>query len=330
MKEMLGLNEIDELKAKKEDNGKETNYAYSVFQQPWWLDAVAPGHWGEVAVIKGSEVFARMPYVVKKKCGFTLLTMPPLTQTLGPWLRPSHAKYANQLGEQKDLLEELIKKLPPFDYFSQNFSPAVTNWLPFYWAGFKQTTRYTYRIEDLSDLDKVWAGFRENIRSDIRKAQKLVAVRDDLGIEQFIQINRLTFTRQGRSLPYAAELVKRIDKACSERNARRIFFAQDADGRVHAAVYMVWDVNAAYYLMGGGDPELRRSGATSLLLWEAIKFASQVSRCFDFEGSMLEPIERFFRAFGGKQVPYFHLTKCSRRMQVILSGRDLLRALLGR
>lgn len=308
----------------------ETPHAYSFFQQPWWLDAVAPGRWGEVVVEKGGEIVARMPYVIRKKYGFVFIIMPPLTQVLGSWLRPSVAEYVKQLGEQKDLLNELISKLPKFDYFSQNFHPQLTNWLPFFWAGFKQTTRYTYRLEVLTDIERVWAAFRENIRTYIRKAQKEVEIRDDLGIEKFIRVCRLTFERQGKRLPYSEELVHRIEEACRKRNKRRILFAQDVGGRIHAAVYIVWDENAAYYLMGGGDPELRRSGATSLLLWEAIRFSSQVTRCFDFEGSMIEPVEKFFRAFGGRQVPYFQITKCSRRMQVILSARELFKAIIGR
>jgi hypothetical protein len=61
--------------------------------------------------------------------------------------------------------------------------------------------------------------------------------------------------------------------------------------------------------MGGSDPELRNSGANSLCMWEAIKFASTVTKAFDFEGSMIESVERFFRAFGARQVPYFQISK---------------------
>ena len=60
--------------------------------------------------------------------------------------------------------------------------------------------------------------------------------------------------------------------------------------------------------MGGGNPTLRNSGATSLCMWEAIKLASTVTKVFDFEGSMIEPIERFFRGFGAMQKPYFAIT----------------------
>src|SRR5260370_7073664 len=88
-----------------------------------------------------------------------------------------------------------------------------------------------------------------------------------------------------------------------------MFFAEGPEGRIHAAVYIIWDDRSAYYLMGAADPELRNSGATSLLLWEAIQFAATVTRSFDFEGSMIESIERFFRAFGAKQKPYFHISR---------------------
>ncbi|HBQ25244.1 MAG TPA: methicillin resistance protein [Syntrophomonas sp.] len=304
--------------------------ANAIFQQSWWLDTVAPGQWGEVVVKRGDEVAARMPYVIKKKCGLTALTMPPLTQTLGPWLRPSKAKYARQISEQKQLMNELIEQLPDVDYFCQNFSPDIANWLPFYWAGFGQTTRYTYRFHNLEDLDCIWNGFLANIRTDIRKAEKALIVRTDLTINDFIRINSLTFKRQGMELPYSHNLVKRLDSACKTHNARKIFFAEDAQGRIHAAIYLVWDLHTAYYLMGGGDPDLRNSGATSLLMWEAIQYASKVSTIFDFEGSMIEPVERHFRAFGAIQTPYYQITKMSRRMRMAYHGKELLKVIANR
>ena len=66
---------------------------------------------------------------------------------------------------------------------------------------------------------------------------------------------------------------------------------------------------SAYYLMGGGDPALRNSGATALVLWSAIQFAASVAPAFDFEGSMLEPVERFVRAFGARPESYSALER---------------------
>jgi hypothetical protein len=297
-------------------------YASTIFQQPWWLDAVAPGHWGEAVVNEGSRVLARMPYVVKKRFGLTAITMPPLTQTLGPWLSPSAGNYTNTLAREKDLMQGLITRLPKFDLFVQNFFFQITNWLPFYWAGFQQTTRYTYRLEKLSDLDEIWNGLRHNVRTYIRKAESSVVVRTDLGIDRFLKVNAKSFERQGRTLPYSEDLVHRLDEACDRNNCRRIFFAEDSQGRIHAAIYLVWDNQIAYYLMAGGDPSLRNSGANSLLIWKAIQFAATVTQSFDFEGSMIEPIERHIRDYGGRQVGYFSIRKMSPRMTVLNAARD--------
>ena len=65
-------------------------------------------------------------------------------------------------------------------------------------------------------------------------------------------------------------------------------------------------------------------------MWEAIKFAATVTKKFDFEGSIIEPIERFFRAFGGRQIPYFQVSKTSRRMQLLLSGREMVRTIISK
>jgi len=301
-----------------------------IFRQPWWLDAVAPGRWGEVVVRRGERIAARLPYVIERKFGLTFLGMPPLTQVLGPWIEHTAEKYERRLAAEKDLMNELIDGLPKYDRFCQNFHFSVTNWLPFYWRGFTQTTRYTYRLEDLSNEETLWAGLAENVRRAIRKATKSLAVRRDLDVEDFIRLNRLTFERQGIEVPYSDDLVRRLDAACRERGARGIIAAEDASGRVHAAVYVVWDADSAYNLMLGSEPELRGSGGSTLVMWEAIRMAARVTKSFDFEGSMVESIERSFRSFGARQVPYLRVTGMSRRMRLLHAGREFVRALLGR
>jgi len=73
---------------------------------------------------------------------------------------------------------------------------------------------------------------------------------------------------------------------------------------VHAGAYIVWDSRFTYYLLGGSDETLRTSGAGSLVLWSAVEAAAERGTGFDFEGSMLRPVERYFRSFGGAPAPY--------------------------
>jgi lipid II:glycine glycyltransferase (peptidoglycan interpeptide bridge formation enzyme) len=286
-----------------------TPCAHALFQQPWWLDAVAPGAWDAAIVTNDGEIVGRLPYVRMRRFGLTILGQPLLTQFLGPWIKPATGKIHTRLEHEYEILRGLIAALPEHDVFLQDFHHSITNCLPFYWQGFAQSVRYTYVIEDLNDLDAIWNGFRKTVRAHIRKAEQEVVVRAIDDVEPFLALHRMTYERQGMALPYSADLIRRLDAACSARGVRRILLAEGPDGTPHAAVYLVWDAESAYSLMSGNDPRQRSSGAISLLRWEAIKFAREVTRRFDFEGSMLEPVERFFRAFGGRQIRFARLAR---------------------
>jgi len=286
-----------------------TPCAHALFQQPWWLEALAPGSWDAVVVVENNEIVGRIPFVRKRRSGLTILSQPELTPYLGPWIKPGTGKVHTQLEREHEIMRSLIAALPKHDVFIQNFHPSITNCIQFYWHGFSQASYYTYRIEDLSDHDKIWAELRKTARTHIRKAEREVIVRSIDDVETFIALNDMTYARQGISPAYSADLIRRLDAACSAHGARRIFLAEGADGAPHAALYLVWDSESAYSLMSGSDPRLRSSGAISLLRWEAIKYASQVTGRYDFSGSMIQSVECFFRAFGARQVQYAQLSR---------------------
>jgi len=310
-----------------EPRGDSIPWVNSVFEQPWWLDAVAPGQWSAAEIKRGDKVVARLPYMSRRRLGLTTISQPPFTQTLGPWLAPMEGKYARRVETEKKLLGQLVEMLPPFDFFRQSLAPSLTNWLPFYWAGFEATIRYTYRICDLTDLDRVKSEFQEQVRRGIRKAEGAVEIDHDYPLEDLLRLNEQTYARQGVKSPDSPELIRRLDAACAARGARRIIGAVDADGRTHAALYVVWDDRTLYALINARDAELQTFGSNTLLYWEAIKLASEVSQLFDFEGSMLEPIEHFFRGFGGRQTPYFSISKAGMKAKPALAARSTRAAL---
>ena len=70
--------------------------------------------------------------------------------------------------------------------------------------------------------------------------------------------------------------------------------------------------------MQGGNTELRDSGANPLAMWHSIQFARAVTSKYDFEGSMLNNVEPFFRSFGAIQTPYFSITRDNRPLSLKL------------
>lgn len=281
-----------------------------IFCRSWWLNAVCPNGFEILTLKKAGRIVAGMPIPISRKWGCTVISMPRLTQTVGALLLPSEkTTYESRLSDEMEVLDILIKAIPKFDYFSMNFHYNFTNWLPFYWAGYQQTACYTYVIEDLTDLDKVFSNFAHSKRKNIKKAEQLVTVRNDLPAEDFYANHVMTLGKQGRCISYKCDLFKRIHDAVLENSAGRIWYAIDRKENVHAAIFVVYDSKFAYYLVSTIDPDYRNSGAATLLLRDAIAYVSQYTKRFDFEGSMIRDVERSFRKFNAVQKPYFNISK---------------------
>jgi len=286
-----------------------------VFSKAWWLDAAAgPENWNVAVVQRDGEIVASLPYVIKKTLGITLLTQPSLTQTLGPWLRPSASSYTKQLSRQKELMQALIAQLPRYSHYVQQWHYSQTNWLPFYWKGFSQTTRYTFVIDDLSDPEKVCAAFSHAKRKDIKKAEGHIRVEFDLCAEQFYDNHRYTLAQQGSKISYSYTLFKKLYDAAYLHDAGRTIAGYDEEGKLHAALFVVWDANSAYDLISTIDPRYRSSGASSLLIREMIRFVASRTARFDFEGSMTEEIAQSFKQFNAQQKPYSVVSRTPSRV----------------
>jgi hypothetical protein len=302
-----------------------------LWQQPWWLDATAPNLWDAVCLLKSGRVVAALPYVLKKRYGISVWSQPPLAQALGPWLETTTMKPVKQLSLQHALLGELADSIPNDVYYRQNWTPGRNNWLPFHWRGFAQTTAYTYRLDLSGGADAIWNGMSESTRNTIRKAESRfgVTVEKTKDLNKFLALNEAVFARQGMATPYPARLVRRIHLASSERNASTIWISYEQDGTPSAAAYILRDDTTSFYLMGGSDPDRRKSGSQNLVMWRAIRDATGHSNTFDFEGSIIEPIERSFRSYGSTQVPYFAVegstSKWLRRGKAVLDGATAFR-----
>jgi hypothetical protein len=298
-----------------------------VYCQYWWLDSLCPDEWDVILIEKNGQVVAAMPYYLRKKTLFTFQTMPVLTQNLGVWLKyPENLDGQKKISFENKIIKEVLKALPKSDMVNINLHYAYTNWLPFYWAGFRQTTRYTYIVEGLEDLVKVYERFDPTVKNKIRKAENLVETVFTDDINKFYEINRKTFIRQKINIPYSLELLQKHDSVLKERNARKIFFAMDKNGNLHSALYLTWDKMSSYVHMAGEDPDLRSSGAGIKLIWDAIKYTHETLHLdkLDFEGSMIEGVEQVRRKFGGVQYPYFNLIKFNNRLLHFLWEMKLL------
>lgn len=291
----------------------------TIFHKSWWLDATCPGEWDFVTVRKGTKPQAIVTFRKVRRWGGDRILPAQLTNFSGVLLSPAEGKSVSVHDRDMEKVSELLELLPPCDQILLQTHYSFTNWLPFYWRGFSCSPQYSY-VLDFADksIEMIWEDFKKNIRTEIRKAEKQqLSVRTDLGISKFIETVNKSFVRQHLPFPYDVELLTRVDAACEQHGVRNIYFAVDAQERVHAAIYLVWDKNSAYYIMGGGDPELRNSGAHAMLMWRAMNDVYGSVKTFDFSGSMTKQIEAFVSAFGTSQRQYFSISKTTRRFRMI-------------
>jgi hypothetical protein len=295
----------------------EKDHDLPLFSQAWWLDSVCGvDNWDVILIEKGGSIFASMPYYIEKKYGQTIIKHPKLTQTLGIHFNyPKNQKYYKKLSFEKEMIEKIIIELPKFSKFYQSFNCKYTNLLPFHWAGFNVNVKYTYIVENITinELEKKYEISRRKRRR--HKAKKIgIEVYEGKDISLFYALNKKTFKRQGRKIPYSFDFVKKLYNNCINNNACKILFAKDKEGTTIATSFLIYDKNVVYYLMGGIDPDKKNLGGMDLIQFESIKFSIETGRKFDFEGSMIESIESYFRSFGAVQQPYYNIAKTNSKL----------------
>ncbi|MGB1217530.1 MAG: GNAT family N-acetyltransferase [Saprospiraceae bacterium] len=282
-----------------------------VYSKDWYLDAVHGDEWEVITVERNGKIVASLPYVSKKKYIFEYIYQHPFLQTMGPFIRPDF----RNLNQEMKLMKELIQQLPKMDGFEQYFHYSIQSWTPFYWAGYSQTTRYTYVLDDISHLDTVWQNFSSKYRNKIRKAKANIEIIHDRTLEDFHKASMLTFQRQNLKHPYSFEFLQQFDNRLEQEKRKKIFFAQDKNGQIHSVLYLTFSDDTAHLHLAGENPELRNSGAGIYLIWEAIRYASKERKLqkFDFQGSMLQSVERVRRDCGAEPKPYHRVWKYDSR-----------------
>ncbi len=298
----------------------------TLFAEDWYLDAVAPGQWTRLEAGKPGNAGELVLTETGRLGGKPIFSHAPLSYRMGPMYDFSpDITTAKRLSSEHALCEELIAQIPEFASFVMNFDWRIVNALPFFWEDYDLLTRYTYVLDDLSNLDGIWDGFTSSARRAIRKAEKLVEVVEGTPA-QLWDLYLETCNAQNRATGYEREHLENLCAAVAEQDVGEILLALDAEGNAHASILVIWGDECAYYLVGGTSHTYRNSGAMSLIMWEGIQRSSKHVPVFDFEGSMSPGIERFLRSFGARQAPYIQVRKASATGAAAKTALDARRA----
>ncbi|MFN3301250.1 MAG: GNAT family N-acetyltransferase, partial [Sediminibacterium sp.] len=241
----------------------------------------------------------------ERKFGVSIYRNPPFTPLIGPFLKIDALNPVRVINTWKEAISSMTVFMDNLPYLIISFSldRRIVDTQPFIWNKFKVVPGYTYILDLTLPIDDIWNRMSNERRNDIRKGQS-----DGLTVEQtnnFEIIKSLvlkTFSRQGKKInEYYLDKIL-FGFAADENSFAFVTFRKK---QPIACSFCINDKYIAYYILGGYDKELKHHGAGALAMWEAIKYSKTLGlRYFDFEGSMVPQIERYFRGFGGILTPY--------------------------
>jgi len=279
------------------------------------METVCDGKRWDVALsFRKGEIVGAMPYLLGCRMGMRYILQPQLTQYNGPWYRyPEGLDECRRLSFEKQVAQDLWRQILALRpaYYQQNFSPAVTNWLPFHWAGCSQTTLYSYRLGDISDSQRLFDAFdRDERQKKILRLEPQTRIVTNLSPDRFARYHRAYWEGKGQRDLLSEEFITRLCSVATNRDNGMIVGLEDLDGNLIAARFVVYDDRCAYSLLSAFDKAHYLNGATETLVWGTLQALRDKTCAYDFEGSMDEGIEYFYRSFGAVQTPYFRVTRC--------------------
>ena len=253
-----------------------------------------------------------------KRLGLSVYGNAPFSPSAGPFLKMKTTRRATANSTWKKallLMAGFLEKLP-YSIISLSLSKSVIDAQPFIWGKFKVIPHFTYMLDLDETIESIWDGFSRQHRHHITKAKKDgLDVRRANGPEIIMGLVMKTFSRQSKKINI--EYLNKLLSFCGPGNSYA--FASYKNGIPVSASLFVHDGSTSYLLLSGYDHENKHHGAGALAVWEGIKQAKELKlKHFDFEGSMLQPVEKFFREFGGRLVPYYRINKAKLPIEMAL------------
>ena len=214
-----------------------------------------------------------------------------------------------------DAIRELIQAMPRHDRYQSMLGPDDPSAFSLALSGCSLGQNFTFRMPAAWDVDQHWAELDQKTRNLIRTAGKELEVRRGSPFEAVLELSERERGAKNRS---DAATLRRLAQAAESREQMVTIAAHQDNGRLAAAAALIWDENVLYFWQSSRDSGALRSGANSLLVWEAMLLARQKGLIFDVDGYHSLPAARFVSRFGMEpkvRTSVLHLSRRGRMVQ---------------
>lgn len=259
---------------------------------------------------KQGELCAVFHLYTQTTYGLAFVRNPPFIPHTGLVINNPTQNGAKHLSFNKDVMGTFTALLDRLNYsvLSIALPPTVVDTQPLFWKKYKVVPNYTYQHDLLQSETDLEEQFSSTVRNNIRKATKDgVRVERCHEYEVVTQLVKATFSRRAKG--FDEDNVKAIlGKVATPQNS--FAFVAHWEHKPVAVAFCLYDEDACYYLFGGYDHTAMHRGAGVLCMYNSMQQAKRLGlKIFDFEGSMVPEVERYFRTFGPRMVPYYTVNK---------------------
>jgi hypothetical protein len=281
---------------------------YCIYAMSWYLDAVCP-KWCAIIIYNSKEWLSVFPFQINSKMGVSYSFLPAFTQYLGIFFLPFKSSNHRLLHFQKCMINATIEAIPEkIKVFSSNFSPKFEYFAPFTWSFYEVKPRITFILPLNISIEKIYENYSTKIKNSIDKAIKTkFRIEHESNIDDLLQIlleNKIISNSQ-------SNIANKLWEELQKQGIGFCLSVKNCKNETLSSGVFFQDKDKIVFLLLGTKSDYKRTGVTSLLIHSAIKEAKSMEniKFFDFEGSMLEGVENYFRGFNPSPVYYFNIEK---------------------
>jgi hypothetical protein len=279
-----------------------------LYYYSWYLDAVCPD-WSGIVITEKEQWVSVMPLPLQERWGLRYAFQPRLTQFGGPIFKPVEMERHKEHHFLKTVLEKILDCLPQnLSAFDLNLHPDLQYFLPFHWRKCQLQPRLTYWLPLEESFGKMEKSFSSSVSNHVKKALKNgLAVEESQSTDSLLAIalQEKFFDEK------EANTFRKVWEQISLRKKGFLLYALSPEGQVCSGAAFIWDGNKMIFYAIAQGSFFKTSGANALLITEGIRlcFDRKGIRYFDFEGSMIEPVENYFRSFNPEAKIFFRIQK---------------------
>jgi hypothetical protein len=273
----------------------------TIFHEPWYLRGLGVDR--ALCVRSGPKLFAALPLFVapNERSSSQSTRSSPYG---GPLFAPSEAHPRHDMLLRREAVSVMARLLKEtFEGVSFACAPEIQDVVPWIRAGFAPEVRYTYVLDVSVPPEQLLEQMSMNRHRNLARSQRAgVEIVRDEALQHFDVGLAVSWSHEAGSV----EATRKMMMEAIERR-RGCALVGLLGGKPVGGVFLVWDRRCSYTTYAYHHDSAAPLGVATLLYFEAMKFTRSVLNLgsLDFEGSVLEGVERYYQSFGGHQTLYF-------------------------